>query len=224
MPDVNLDDPSLDAGLPPRVGTYVKHEDTSTALAGQPRQWPRQPGLVSANEGEKDSMLESMVQNTGTLDIDDEGYWDFHGHSSGRVFLGRMREQFGTLMGRPNDYSMPIVRAPSESQSAQSPAFSMQSPPGFKTPNTQDLPPKDVARCLCENAIDDACAILRFIHQPTFYAMFDRIYDTPPENLNSEELRFLPLLYSALALGTLFSTAEQSPLMTNGFQNAIEQG
>lgn len=226
MPDVNLDDPSLDTALPPHIATYTKHEDSSTVSPGRPTQWSQHHPLPAASETEKDSMLESMVENTGTLDIDDDGHWDFHGHSSGRAFLGRMREQFGTLMGKPNEYSMPSAKAQSDSPSnpSQSPAFSVQSPTGFKSPNTSDLPPKDVARCLCENALDDACAILRFIHQPTFYAMFDRIYDTPSEDLNSEELRFLPLFYSALALGTLFSTAEQSPLMTNGFQNAIQQG
>lgn len=226
MPDLNLDDPSLDSALPHHVATYPKHEDTSAASPARPTHWPQPQALPSASEAEKDSMLESMVEDTGMLDIDDDGHWDFHGHSSGRAFLGRMREQFGTLMGKPKEYPMPSLKAASDSPSvrSQSPALSVQSPAGFKSPHPSDLPPRDVARCLCENALDDACAILRFIHQPTFYAMFDRVYDTPSDHLNSEESRFLPLLYSALALGTLFSTAEQSELMTNGFQNAIQQG
>lgn len=50
---------------------------------------------------EKDPMLESMVSNTGSLDLDEEGNLDFHGHSSGRIFLCKMRSQLGELIGKP---------------------------------------------------------------------------------------------------------------------------
>ena len=223
MPEVNLDDPALDVGAPFQPPPYVKQE-AQPEKPEHPKPVDPQSGRQQRYDGERDSMLESMVENTGTLDLDDDGYWDFHGHSSGRAFLRKMREQFGDLMGKPDDYGMPFVKSNTGPQSKASPVSSLHSPLGSKSPTTQDLPAKESARLLCENALDDACAILRFAHRPTFYTMFNRIYDLPPENFGSEDLKFLPLLYSAIALGSLFATAEQSQLMTSGFANAIEQG
>lgn len=223
LPEVNLDDPALDVGAPSRPPPYVKQEAQPELLAHQ-KPIGQHPEIQPRTNGERDPMLESMVENTGTLDLDDDGYWDFHGHSSGRAFLRKMREQFGDLMGKPDDYGMPYMKIETAPQSKASPESSLHSPVVSKLPTTQDLPAKGDARLLCENAIDDACAILRFVHQPTFYTMFDRIYDIPPENFSSEDLKFLPLLHSAIALGALFATAEQSQLMTSGFANAIEQG
>ena len=179
-------------------------------------------------EMEKDSMLESMVENTGSLDLDDEGHWDFHGHSSGRAFLRKMRDQFGDLMGKSDVYNTAFLPSRSRDQNSQSltspPTSSVGSPMVQRAPNTNDLPPKACAILLCANALDDACAILRFVHQPTFYAMVDRVYDMRPEDLGPEENKFLPLLYSTLALGVLFATNERSQLINNGFDSAIDRG
>ena len=35
--------------------------------------------------------------------------------------------------------------------------------------------------------------------------MFDRVYETAPENFTDDENRFLPLLYVVLALGCMFT-------------------
>ena len=186
-----------------------------------------QADLPPTAVAEKDSLLESMVENTGLLDIDDQGYWDFHGHSSGLVFLQRMREQFGDLMGKTEGDSMPFMKSRSPmslSQQFESPKSSVDSPMDPALPHTQDLPTRDCARKLCEYALDDACAIMRFVHQPTFYAMFDRVYDVTPENYGNDENRFLPLLYSALALGCLFAKAETSILQIEGYESAMDQG
>ena len=220
MPGVDLDDASLDLGVPPGFPHYVKQEDQPVA-AGHARPRQEDANAQHSSDGERDSMLESMVEDTGLLDLDDDGYWDFHGHSSGRAFLRKMREQFGDLMGKPDAPTLPFLTNPSGSSS---PASSMQSPIASRVPNTHDLPTRQCARELCEYALDDALAILRFVHQPTFYAMFDRVYDVRSQDLGSEELAFLPLLYSTIALGSLFARAEGSQLMTSGFKNAIEQG
>ena len=45
------------------------------------------------------AQLRSMIESTGQLDIDESGNLDFHGGSSGAVFVRRMREQFGDLLG-----------------------------------------------------------------------------------------------------------------------------
>ncbi|KAL9100115.1 MAG: hypothetical protein Q9163_004476 [Psora crenata] len=221
LPDVNLDDPALAASMP-QPNPCIEPEDLPGTPAQQ-RQSVRQGKPQNVSYCEKDAMLESMVENIGLLDLDDEGYWDFHGHSSGRAFLRKMREQFGDLMGKA-DNDMPFIKSSSGSQSGNSPVSTAQSPMGSKLPNTNDLPNKRCAMQLCSNALDDACAVLRFVHQPSFYALFDRVYNTPSENLETQDLKFLPLLYAVIALGTLFATAEQSELMTNGFKNAMAQG
>lgn len=175
-------------------------------------------------------MLESMVENTGSLDLDDEGHWDFYGHSSGRAFLRKMRDQFGDLMGKADIYNTDFSSSPSRSRDQSTPSLS--SPPAFSVgsplvqgvPNTNDLPTKACSISFCTNALDDACSILRFVHQPTFYAMLDRVYAMRAEELGPEELTFLPLLYSTLALGVLFATNERSQLINNGFDSAIDQG
>ena len=223
MPGVNLEDPSLDLGMPPGFPHYIKQEIPPDASRNA-KSWGEQAKPQQLSDGEKDSMLESMVENTGLLDLDDDGYWDFHGHSSGRAFLRKMREQFGDLMGKPDAHGLPFLSSRPGSHPTNSPASSMHSPVASRLPKSHDLPTKQCARMLCECALDDALAILRFIHQPTFYAMFDRVYDAPSEDLGSEELGFLPLLYSTIALGSLFARTEGSQLMTNGFENAIEQG
>ena len=188
---------------------------------GVPREKSQQ-----GNDGEIDSVLESMVTNTGSLDLDDEGNWDFHGHSSGRVFLRKMREQFGDLMGQTTDgqHAMPLFRYKSTSQSIESPKSSANHARDSNLPNTRDLCAKSCAILLTSNALDDACAILRLVHRPTFDAMLHRIYETPPEQFGDEERSFLPQLYAVIALGTLFARAEQSELQKYGYDNAFEQG
>ena len=223
MPGINLDDSSLDLAVSSGAPHSAKQQLQPNA--GQdPRGWEGQSRPTQTTEGEKDAMLESMVENTGTLDLDDDGYWDFHGHSSGRAFLRRMRKQFGDLIGKPDASAGLWIKSPLRSLSINSSASSVYSPAGSNAPNTHDLPAKECARLLCEYALNDALAILRFIHQPTFYTMLDRVYDIRPESLESSDFKFLPLLYATIALGSLFARSEKSVLMLNGFENAIEQG
>jgi hypothetical protein len=230
LPNVDLDDPNCEVGMRQRMQPVVKQEikpiDYAQTMPAILHGIPQVNPPPNAN-AEKDALLESMVESTGLLDIDDQGYWDFHGHSSGLVFLRRMREQFGDLMGNVEDTAMPFMKTRSPmslSQPFESPKSLVDSPMDSSLLNTQDLPSRDCARKLCEYALDDACALMRFVHQPTFYAMFDRVYDVAPENFGNDENRFLPLLYSALALGCLFAKAETSILQIEGYESAIDQG
>lgn len=230
LPDVNLDDQRLDNAVPAIGQPLIKQEAAGNSRTQELAWEASRTQRAETAETEKDSMLESMVENTGSLDLDDEGHWDFYGHSSGRAFLRKMRDQFGDLMGKSDIYNTdyPSSRSQSREQGAHSftspPNSSMGSPIVQRAPATSDLPNKKCAISFCTNALDDACAILRFVHQPTFYAMVDRVYDMRPEDLGPEERQFLPLLYSTLALGVLFATNERSQLNKNGFDSAIDQG
>lgn len=162
---------------------------------------------------ESDALLESMVETTGQLDLDDSGNWDFHGHSSGLAFLRLMQEQYGDVFGLEDTVLMvpkpqPMLHSPTHGNVAQIPS----------------LPAEAVARGLVSNSLDDACAIMLFVHKPTFWASFDRIYALSPDDYTVEDRRFLPLLYSVLALGCLFAKTEQSDLEKEGYAIAIRQG
>ena len=226
LPDADLSDPNMNIGVPQRMHSSIKQELQPTQ-SGQVRPWVPLEKPQQGSDGERESMLESMVANTGLLDLDDEGNWDFHGHSSGRAFLKKMREQFGDLVGKDSSNGrapLTFVGYKSLSPSMDSPKYSVDSSLARNLPITHELPAKHFARLLCENALDDAGAMIRIVHQPTFYVMFDRVYDTPNEEFGDEENRFVALLYGVIALGALFARAEQSQLMKNGYENAIDQG
>jgi hypothetical protein len=108
-----------------------------------------------------------------------------------------------------------------------SPRSSAESPLDAGPPNTTDLPSLEVAKDLCMNSFNGACALLRFMHQPSFYEMLDRIYTIPVENFGDDENRFLPLLYVILALGCMFHSDlrddPNSPSQTT-YKAKIDQG
>jgi len=224
LPDADLDDPRIGHPLPQNLhfpgGTHAKASRSREVL---PSEVPSAPASAG-REAEKESLLESMVQSTGSLDLDDRGYWDFHGHSSGLTFLRRMRQQFGDLMGAAEGHGTMFLQTKPMTQIFDSPMSSVDSPMDPTVPNIEDLLSKGCAHELCEVALDDACALMRFIHQPTFYAMFDRIYDTDAEQYGKEENTYLPLVYAVIAVGCLFSKTENSKLQKEGYENARDQG
>ncbi|MCJ1400972.1 hypothetical protein MMC11_004183 [Xylographa trunciseda] len=224
LPDVDLDDPKLPNAISPNLHLSASSKPRIQGGTGARSAGTASTAVATNAEVEKDSLLESMVQRTGSLDLDDRGYWDFHGHSSGLVFLRRMRQQFGDLMGEAEGYGSTFLLNRPEARVFESPKSATDSPRSSNIPNTYDLPPRDCARELCENALDDACALMRFVHQPTFYAMFDRVYDVPPEQYGNEEHRYLPLVYSVLALGSLFAKSENSKLEVEGYESATDRG
>jgi len=195
LPNIDLNDPNIDAAIQQRQAGNAK--DFSLGGSG---------GKASDTATEQDAQLRSMITSTGQLDLDDSGHWDFHGGSSGTVFVKRMREQFGGLLGTDKNPVpfLPKLPRPYPAVLLGSPRPSSDSPLDANLPNTVDLPSKEVAKTLCEQSLNSACALLRFVHQPTFYAMVERIYDTPVESFGNDENQFLPLLYVVLALGCMF--------------------
>ena len=229
LPDVDLDNLDLDSGILQPMYPRIKQETPSQkplSIGAHLRSArPRKAGERSS--GSSDNLLESMVDHTGSLDLDDQGHWDYHGQSSGIVYLRCLREQFGDLMGKAEGYGIPFLktsRIASPRSSVNSPQCSSNSPGGHLLPHTEDLPPRECAIHLCENALDDACALMRIVHLPTFWANFDRAYTLLPEQYQDAENRFLPLLYVVLALGAVFAKSENSHLQKWGYENAIDQG
>lgn len=221
LPNVDLNDPNIDVAVQQRrqAGNAKDLAQGVLPKAG-----------ATPNPPDQDAHLRSMIESTGQLDLDESGHWDFHGGSSGTVFVRRMREQFGGLLG--GEYGTPFLPKlprpmPPLGPMYDSPRSSMESPHDANLPNTMDLPSREIAKALCADSLNCACSLLRFVHQPTFYEMFERIYDIPPENFGDDENRFLPLLYVTLALGCMFhqdpSEAESGPTQMT-YKAGIDQG
>lgn len=214
IPNVDLNDPNLEVKLQqgfitpsPQVANDTLVNDTQAT--GQ------------TQDPSADPHLESMVKSTGQLDLDEQGNLAYHGHSSGLSFVRRMREQLGDVMG-PEGQATPFVKSRPISQVFDSPRSATDSP--WDPPAGTDLPTREVAYELCDNAVNDAASLLRFVHFPTFKNQLDALYDKAPETWGNDENAFLPLLYATMALGTLFAKDECSDLDRKGYETAIERG
>lgn len=215
LPEVDLDDPKFDTAQVPA---------SAMARPSRSRVQSSESGSgASANDAETESLMESMVETTGQLDLDDRGYWDYHGHSSGLSFIRRMRKQYGDLFG-PESKSGPFIMPDAMVRVYASPKSPTSSPMDESFATASELPSRSVARTLLSNALDEGCTLMRFVHQPTFYGLVERIYSQAPEMYGDEENRFLPLLYVVLALGCLFAKDEASELEKAGYPCAIAQG
>ncbi|KAF2685973.1 hypothetical protein K458DRAFT_386981 [Lentithecium fluviatile CBS 122367] len=222
FPTLDLNDSSIDAHLQNGVLPQLP--------IGAPRHQHAQHGAPVAQRHEdaaradaSDSHLESMVKATGQLDLDEDGNWDYHGHSSGLSFMRRIQQDFGHIIGDQSPFKYRPY-----SQVLDSPSSAHPSPADLSTIQAAatDLPPKRGARQLCDNALIDAGALLRIVHLPSFNKSFERLYETTPENYSHTENSFLPLLYAVLALGTLFSKSDSSDtdLDQVGYEANIEAG
>ncbi|CAB4253248.1 similar to Saccharomyces cerevisiae YIL130W ASG1 Zinc cluster protein proposed to function as a transcriptional regulator involved in the stress response [Maudiozyma barnettii] len=67
------------------------------------------------------------------------------------------------------------------------------------------LPPKNIALHFVENTWKYCCVLLRFYHRPLFIQQLNELYDTDPTNYTQKQINFLPLCYSIMAVGALFS-------------------
>ncbi|KAJ9637170.1 Gypsy retrotransposon integrase-like protein 1 [Coniosporium tulheliwenetii] len=203
LPNVDLNDPRIEPAL--RRGLMAQMQPASAdASHNNQAARPVQEQLSNDADGATDARLESMVRATGQLDLDEQGNWDYHGHSSGLSFMRRLREQFGDIMGAVGR-STPFLKSRPMSQVGTG------------------LAPKSVALELADNAINDATILLRFVHWPSFVKKVDRIYDIAPEDYGTEENSFLPLLYTALAVGSLFAKAH-AEVDSPGYGAAIDEG
>lgn len=132
LPTLDLDDPKFDAQSIQQLVESARSNtrpDAKTAASAAPE----------TTKPDDDAQLQSMVDRTGALDIDDTGNWDFHGHSSGYVFMRRFRAQFG-------DQLLPDFKSAKQkrtiSQVLESPRSAQSSPYDFNLPAAVDLPPR----------------------------------------------------------------------------------
>ena len=116
IPNLDLNDPGIDAAvaqgwIPGAPGKGHPGAPVAAAAAAAAATQPTQrPPLAPNTENKSDTNLESMVRAVAQMDVDEQGHWDYHGHSSGLSFMRRMREQLGDLMG-PDSPATPFVKS-----------------------------------------------------------------------------------------------------------------
>ncbi|KAF4555672.1 Fungal specific transcription factor domain-containing protein 38 [Elsinoe fawcettii] len=218
-PNLDLNDPALEIAV--RHG-YIPGLKSAIAPQAQEQAKPsmqqqaRNPNIE--HDTKKDQDLESMIRAVGLLDMDENGNWDYHGHSSGLSFVRRMREQLGDLMG-PDTGTTPFIKSRPVSNVIDSPkSASVESPMDAMSP-ASDLPPESTARELVASALTMHSVVLRIVHVPSFWQSFKRIYSLPSEQYTNEDHKFFPLLYSALAVGSVYG-GEEYPT----YDMAIDKG
>lgn len=200
MPDVDVNHPNFDLGkFLPRIQQAAAERQAKELNGdrgcGRSSDAPRGAG--------EDSLLESMVEAAGRLEIDEAGHMDFHGHSSGLAFLAHINSQFGNLLSGDSS-SFKKIQSTAFPAVFDSPKPSTSSSPDADLQGTVLLPSKEIAKVLIDACLDDACVLMRFVHRPSFNKMVERIYDTDPGLYREDEKSFLPLLYLSLAVGCLF--------------------
>lgn len=231
IPNLDLNDPGIDAAVAqgwipgaPGKGLPDMGQRQQKAQSQSQPQLQRLPQQQEPSAECSDTNIESMVRAVAQIDMDETGHWDYHGHSSGLSFVRRMREQLGDLMG-PDTVATPFVKTRPMSVVFDSPKSGIESPVlGDISTSGHELPSKALAQEICHCAVDDAAALLKIVHKPSFWQSFEHLYSTAQENWNHEDHSFLPLLYSVLALGHLFAKDEQSGVSREGYENGIQQG
>lgn len=219
MPDVDLADPGLD----PTVQQEFRNREKARARAAELKMEAAKEHQV----GSQDAQIMSMIESIGQLELKDSGEWDFHGISSGVVFLRRMKDHFQNLLG--NEYSIPFLprpALPSGLFSLDSPKSNAGSPwESGSGPSIYNLPPRERVHTLCYYSLDCATCLLRIVHRPTFFEMLDKLYTTPEERWGTEEHRFLGLLYSVLALGCVYNVSQDHVSdVPVTYKTAVEEG
>ena len=213
MPDVNLDDHNMD----PTIQQEFRNREQARAKLR------REQGIFP--EKEEETKLLSMIESIGQLDLDDKGGWDYHGTSSGAVFLRRMKENFRGMLGPAGKVPfLPRPQRPRGLFNLDSPQSSGSSPFDSTMSNAPELPTKESARALCYYSLNCATCLLRTVHLPSFLEMLDRIYEKSGENLTAEETRFLALLYAVMALGCMYNPLDGSLKEAVAYKDALEEG
>ncbi|KAI0851859.1 fungal-specific transcription factor domain-containing protein [Daldinia vernicosa] len=215
MPDVDLNDPSLDPAVQQEFRIREQARARTSTTKG------KQPGSSSS----ADAQLHSMIETTGQLDLDDKGNYDFHGTSSGSVFFKRMKEHFRGLLGR--DYQVPFLPRPPRpagvlTLDSPRPPSSSRAPPSRTTP-PYDLPSKERALALCAESLNNATCLLRIVHTPSFYKMLDDLYEKPVGAAGTENKRSLALAYSVMALGCMYNIPENDNSETPPYKVAMDE-
>lgn len=141
-----------------------------------------------------------MIDGTGQFQRDRHGTYSYHGQYAGISLLERVYaycRQFVPALSKETDSSITQTFDQSVHRSRQ---YSL---------SKRILPEKVLAQNLVTVALNDACCLMSFVNKVTFDQTFERIYSIDSQHYDEADLKFLPLFYAALAVGSLFILGEQ---------------
>ena len=157
------------------------------------------------------TLLESMVEATGRLNMDEDGNYDYSGNCSGLLLVERIRERCDSLLDRRSS-NLPRPGELQRSHSGTTGSSRSLSHSRTRQRPLTILPPWDVATRYINIAFAEAFSLFNFIHRPTFEARLNDFYTARNAGLEHsvEDVRFEALLNSIFALGELFGGVDQS--------------
>lgn len=171
-------------------------------------------------EGEQFMTLVEGIRQVG---LDDNGEWDFRGLSSDAAYLSRIIKDLPELLSY--DPRTPFLPQAPRPYIALPLGFPACDTPGLRAdPCYYELPSRELAHTLCEYSFNCATCLLRTIHIPSFYRMFDSLYNLPLQPQSCEQRRFRGLLYAVLALGSMYDVDENDPSNPNHYAEAMDRG
>lgn len=162
------------------------------------------------------------MEAVGRLDLDDQGNWNYQGPGSTSAFVRRITERLSNVSSsKPASSPLPNYSLRPQLSQYPSIAYSQDTTTQYHARISVPLPSIEIACDIVSRSLDDGCALYKFIHQPTFYRMFNRMYNIHSSQYQKDEIIFLPLLYAAIAVGYLYSDSELAHL---GCAYAVSQG
>ncbi|KAK8096185.1 hypothetical protein PG999_014207 [Apiospora kogelbergensis] len=210
LPDVDLSSlaattpGSQEGRSPAQPGTAPDSGASSVAVAT--------PAASDASQENRGRFI-PLLEHANQLDRTDTGEYNFHGMSSGAAFLNRITQY---LPGLPRyDSRMPFLPQPPRPLSFDQ----TERPAHMRSPWLPLL-----AHDLCEYAFSRASCLLRVVHVPSFWEAFDKLYEERPQRYTLEQQRFVGLLFSAMALGSMYDVDENDPTNPDHYAVAIERG
>lgn len=218
VPNVDLNDPHLD----PAVQQEFQNRERQRIQAAKQKRDEAHQAVA-----QDDARITSMIETIGQLDLDEGGGWDFRGTSSGAVFLRRMKEHFGGLLG--NDQTMPFLPRPSHIPGL----LKLDSPGSIASPsspgdadffNVYDLPSKERAMQLSSRALTCATTLLRIVHMPSFSKNMEGIYSKSSVDFGTNDNRFLALFYAVMAVGAMYNITEEDSADQGSYKEAAAEG
>ena len=171
--------------------------------------------------GNDSARLENMMEDEEQLSSIDRKTASFYGDSSGFAFLQKTRQLFDET--NRNDQK---DNEPSHStQTAITKLFDSPLPDKqaleADEPVSRLLPSRESCSELLKVVFTQVYPLLQFLHEPSFQSRTDRIYDIDPMDYDDSDHDFLPLLFSVIGLGFLFSKQKHQRY---GCRRAVTEG
>ncbi|KAI1855945.1 hypothetical protein JX265_012028 [Neoarthrinium moseri] len=180
---------------------------TSNTAASSPRSSSRLQAAVppaprhgtssnaaSVEPSEEPARFITLTDAANHLDFTNTGEYDFHGLSSGAAFLRRITQHLPGLFRY--DSRLPFLPQHHQSSTPRSVELPLdlaispwQTDHGFYA-----LPQRQLARDLCDYAFTRASCILRVVHAPSFWRLFETLYHERPQKFTLEELFVIQFL------------------------------